>query len=190
MVVVLLDRDGVINEDRSDYVTAWEHFRFLPSVFAALAELQSASIKLAVVTNQSAVGRGLMSAEALDRIHARMTRELAAGGVRLDGIFCCTHTPWDGCACRKPRPGLIERALSTLGETPDAAVMVGDGVEDLLAARAAGVPFVLVRGGRGEETLRRVDGRRPLAVVDSLPDAARLIVARLAPAPEALAETG
>ncbi len=154
MPAVLLDRDGVINEDRPGYVTRWEDFCLLPGALRALAALQSAGLRLAVVTNQSMVGRGFVAARALDEIHGRMLALCTASGVAIEGVFVCPHAPWEGCDCRKPRPGLLRRALAALGEPPDACVAIGDSVEDLLAARAANVPFVLVRTGRGEVTRR------------------------------------
>ena len=170
MPLALMDRDGVINENRADYVTRWEEFRFLPGALDGLTALQRLGLRLAVVTNQSAVGRGLLSARTLEEIHRRMLAHCDVQGVTIEGIFVCPHAPWEGCDCRKPRPGLLWEAMAALGEPPERCVAIGDGHEDLLAARAAAVPFVLVRSGRGEETLRHRAFREypPLFVAQDL----------------------
>ena len=167
--LLLLDRDGVINENRPDYVTRWEDFRFLPGALEALAALRRLGLRLAVVTNQSAVGRGLIEPGVLDGIHRRMLAACAQRGVVIEAVFVCPHAPGDGCDCRKPRPGLLARAMAALGEPPERCLAIGDGHEDLLAASEAGVPFVLVRTGRGVETARRLDGRAgSTLIVDDL----------------------
>lgn len=173
MPAVLLDRDGVINQHRSDHVTSWAQFRFLPRALAALAAMRQAGFRVAVVTNQSAVGRGLMAREALDQIHIQMLDRCRSAGGGIDAVFACVHTPWDACACRKPRPGMIIDAIASLSEQPETCVVVGDSATDLRAARSARVPFILVRTGRGEETLAqaRSHALRPDAVVDDLWDA-------------------
>jgi D-glycero-D-manno-heptose 1,7-bisphosphate phosphatase len=173
MRAVLLDRDGVINQHRRDHVTSWERFAFLPRSLEALAGMQALGLRVAVVTNQSAVGRGLMTRSALDDIHQRMLARCREAGAAIDAVFACLHAPWDGCACRKPRPGLLLHALAALNEQPKDSILVGDSPEDLRAAHAAGVPFVLVRTGRGEETLARAgaDGHRPALVAGDLWDA-------------------
>jgi len=181
MTAVLLDRDGVINEERPGYVTRWEEFRFLPGALEAMAALQAADMRLAVITNQSAVGRGLLPAETLDDIHERMVTRCAAGGVAIERVFACRHAPWDGCACRKPRPGLLLQAMAALDERPQSCVAIGDSVEDLLAAQAASVPFVLVRTGRGEQAFRHPASRRhpPILVARDLRAAVHVLSARV-----------
>ena len=181
MPAVLLDRDGVINEDRPDYVRRWEEFRFLPRSLSALAALGRLGLRLAVVTNQSAVGRGLLAPDTLDEIHRRMLAHCARSGAAIQGVFACPHAPWDGCRCRKPRPGLLFEAMAALGEPPERCVVIGDSHEDLRAAEAAGVSFVLVRTGRGEETLRHSDCRTrpPLFVARDLWEACQALSAHL-----------
>ena len=181
MTAVLLDRDGVINEDRPGYVTRWEEFRFLPGALEALATLSAADLRLAVVTNQSAVGRGLLPRETLDDIHERMLTHCATGGIAIEGVFACHHAPWEGCGCRKPRPGLLLQAMAALDERAQSCVAIGDSVEDLLAAQAASVPFVLVRTGRGEQTLRHPASRLspPILVARDLRAVASVLPALL-----------
>src|SRR3990172_3895841 len=127
MAAVLLDRDGVINHNRDQFVTRWEEFQFLPRALAAIANLRRHAV--AVVTNQSAVGRGLLAPDTLAAIHRRMLTHCARHGAIIDGIFACSHAPWDGCGCRKPRPELLLRAMRTLNEPPEHCVAIGDGHE-------------------------------------------------------------
>ena len=150
---VLLDRDGVINRNRTDYVKSWEEFEFLPGSLEALRMLAEQGTRVIVVTNQSVVGRGIIPQDELDRIHARMTREIEAHGGRIDAILCCSHSPDDGCLCRKPRPGLLLEAMDRFQLDPNLCYVVGDSLNDLMAARAAGLPFVMVLTGRGRESL-------------------------------------
>jgi len=150
---VLLDRDGVINRNRSDYVKSWEEFEFLPRALEALRILAEHEIKVVVVTNQSAVGRGIISPEELERINARMNEEVDAHGGRIDAILCCPHSPDDRCLCRKPQPGLLREAMERLQLDPSLCYAVGDSLSDLMAARAAGLPFVMVLTGKGRESL-------------------------------------
>ena len=144
MPAVFLDRDGVINRRRPDHVKAWEEFEFLPGVLAALASLRSMNTPVVVVTNQGAVGRGLLSAEALGRIHTRMLQAIRAAGGHVEAIYACLHAPAENCRCRKPAPRLLQRASLELGITLPASIMVGDSRSDVEAARAAGCRPVLI----------------------------------------------
>jgi histidinol-phosphate phosphatase family protein len=141
---VFLDRDGVINRRRPDHVKAWEEFEFLPGVLAALATLRSMNTPVVVVTNQGAVGRGLLSAEALGRIHTRMLQAIRAAGGHVEAIYACLHAPAEACRCRKPAPTLLQRASLELGIALPASIMVGDSRSDVEAARAAGCRPVLI----------------------------------------------
>ncbi len=156
-LTVLLDRDGVINRNRSDYVKSWEEFEFLPRSLAALRMLAEHDVTVIVVTNQSAVGRGLLAVGELERIHDRMKSEVEAHGGRIDAVLCCPHAPGDGCACRKPRPGLLIEAMERFSIDPDLCYVVGDSTNDLLAARAVGIPFIMVMTGLGPQSLTSPD---------------------------------
>lgn len=142
---VILDRDGVINADppapagaRAGVlgVAQWQP---LPGALDALARLTRAGVGLAVATNQSAVGRGWLSAAELARIHLRMLAAIEAAGGRLAAIAVCPHAPGQGCDCRKPAPGLLWRLAGCLRFAPDDAVLVGDQARDIQAAHAAGM---------------------------------------------------
>ena len=176
---VLLDRDGVINRNRTDYVKSWDEFEFLPGSLEALRMLAEQGTRVIVVTNQSVVGRGIIPQDELDRIHARMTREVEAHGGRIDAILCCSHSPDDGCLCRKPRPGLLLEAMDRFQLDPNLCYVVGDSLNDLMAARAAGLPFVMVLTGRGRESLSHpLCGCPPSWVASDLRAAAGWILRR------------
>ncbi len=145
---ILLDRDGVINRERPDYVKSWSEFEFLPHALPALATLNRAGATVVVVTNQSAVGRRLISEEQLAQIHDRMCAEVCAAGGNIDGVYACVHAPDDGCRCRKPGTALFDRVAVELGIDLRESVMVGDAVTDIRAAQAAGCRPVLVGGHR------------------------------------------
>jgi histidinol-phosphate phosphatase family protein len=177
--VVFLDRDGVINHDSDAYIKSWAEFRFIPKSREALGRLTAAGFALVVVTNQSAIGRGLITPQGLDEIHGRMTEAVARRGGRILDVFFCPHRPEEGCACRKPRPGLIAAACRRHGLDPAAAVMVGDSARDIRCGRRAGCrAALLVRTGRHAQALAELqrDGETPDAVLDDLAAAADWIV--------------
>jgi len=148
---VFLDRDGTLLPE-SGALSDPEKVRLLPGVGAALRLLDQAGYAPVVVTNQAAVGRGLVSPEALRTVHARMRMLVRAEGVELAGIFVCPHRPEDACACRKPKPGLLLDAIGELGLSAAGSWLVGDTVKDVVAAQAAGVrPALLLTGWAGAE---------------------------------------
>jgi D-glycero-D-manno-heptose 1,7-bisphosphate phosphatase len=172
--VVLLDRDGVINRMRPDYVKSWEELEILPGAIEALARLTQAGCKLVVLTNQSAIGRGLLDRQQVDEIHRRLEALVERAGGRIEAFLLCPHTPQDGCACRKPAPGLLLRARDELGVDLGRAVLVGDQLSDVEAARAAGCRAILVDpdGDRAQE----VGPGDEVAIARSLPQASELIL--------------
>lgn len=180
---VFLDRDGVIIENRARYVRAWADVAFLPGALAALATLSRAPLAVVIVTNQSAVGRGLLSESEAEAINAGLLAAIRAAGGRVDAVYLCPHTDADGCDCRKPAPGLLRRAAAELDLDLPRSVLIGDALSDLAAGRAAGVGRVaLVRTGRGAEQEHLAAGQR-LDVFDNLADA----LAALLPPASALA---
>ena len=145
---VFVDRDGVLNLNRDDYVKSVAEFTPLPGAGEAVRRLNEAGYAVVVVTNQSAVGRGLMSADALEAIHARLRAEVRAAGGELGGIYVCPHRPDEACSCRKPGTELIERALAELDLEREGSWMVGDAEADIHAGRAAGLRTVFVASDR------------------------------------------
>jgi D-glycero-D-manno-heptose 1,7-bisphosphate phosphatase len=175
---LILDRDGVLNEEApaGGYVRAATEFRWLPGALTGLALLHGSGVRLSVVTNQSGIGRGLMTREDLASVHARMQAEAAACGAPLDCVLFCPHAPGEGCACRKPAPGLILEAIERSGIAPRETLTVGDDARDLEAAQRAGVAAALVRTGKGRHTEAQIAGG-PLAAYDDLLQLARAVVA-------------
>jgi D-glycero-D-manno-heptose 1,7-bisphosphate phosphatase len=164
---VFVDRDGVINVNRPEYVTSWSAFEFLPGSLPALALLADRGFEVVVVTNQSVVNRGLLSRARLAEIHAQMCATIAHHGGRVRAVLYCPHRPDEGCACRKPRPGLLRQAQQRLGVDPSTAVLVGDHPADLEAARRAGCRSILVLSGR---TSGWTDDEPPAGCIGVVPD--------------------
>lgn len=144
---MFLDRDGVVIRNQPDYVKSWSDVHFLPGAFEALRRLSASDYAIVFVTNQSAVGRGLLPLEDVLAIHRRITAEIEARGGRIDGSYLCPHRPDEGCACRKPAPGMFFQAASELGLDLARSHAVGDAATDLQAAEAAGVSGILVLTG-------------------------------------------
>lgn len=158
---VILDRDGVLNEEApGGYVRSPAAFIWLPGALAALSELVRSGITLSVATNQSCVGRGIIELSDLERIHDKMKRDAAAYGVRFSGVYYCPHAPDTACSCRKPQPALIEAAIRESGIPRTSSLMIGDSARDLQAGQAAGIRTWLVRTGRGRETEAEIKNGR------------------------------
>ena len=150
--LILLDRDGVINEDSVDYVRSPSQWHPIPGSLEAIAKLGDAGLDVGVCTNQSGVARGLYSTATLDTIHAKMCAAIRRKGGRLSTLHYCPHHPDDGCQCRKPEPGMLLAAMRDVDAAPGETVFVGDSVRDVQAARAAGCQPVIVGTGNGIET--------------------------------------
>jgi D-glycero-D-manno-heptose 1,7-bisphosphate phosphatase len=181
--VVFIDRDGVINRNSPDYVKGPEEFEFLPGSLAALRRLTESGFDLIVITNQSALGRGLMDRERLEEIHRRLLASVEAAGGRIADIFVCPHQPADGCGCRKPEPGLVLEAQRKHRVDFSTAVMVGDSATDIECALKAGIrTALLVRTGNGAAAAAELAARgcRPDFIADDLSQAADWIIAERA----------
>jgi len=155
--LIVLDRDGVINHDSDAYIKSPDEWRPLPGSIEAIARLAKAGFRIAVVTNQSGVARGLFDLQVLAAIHAKMLALVEKAGGRIDAIFFCPHGPNAACECRKPKPGLFVEALERFGALPAETWSVGDQLRDLQAAHAAGCRTVLVLSGKGQATMQRGD---------------------------------
>lgn len=170
---LFLDRDGVIIENVDTYVRSWSEVQFLPGVLDALARLNSSPYQIILITNQSAVGRGIISLAAADEINNRVVRLIQEAGGRVDGVFMCPHAPQDECDCRKPRPGLILQASARLAIDLASSVLVGDALTDIQAGQSAGIGTnILVRTGRGKNQSELPAARElaPFLVFDRLND--------------------
>jgi D-glycero-D-manno-heptose 1,7-bisphosphate phosphatase len=183
---VFLDRDGVVIEEVS-YLASMSHLALFPWTADSIRALNRAGLPVIVVTNQSGIARGLFDEAFLGEVHREISARLAVGGARIDAYYYCPHHP-DGsvagyartCDCRKPRPGLIDRAARDLDLDPARSVVVGDKWSDVELAHAAGARGVLVRTGHGaDEQARWRDGKGADAVVDNLAAAASWIIANV-----------
>ena len=169
--LVILDRDGVINEDSDSYIKSPEEWVPIAGSLEAIARLNHAGAVVTVATNQSGVGRGLFSIDELNRIHAKFRDALARVGGHVDGIFFCPHTPEAQCECRKPAPGLL-RAISLRFATGLQDIpVIGDSPRDIEAARAANAKPVLVRSGKGMQTQQGSPDLDDVSCFDDLADA-------------------
>jgi len=171
---VLLDRDGTINVEKG-YLLDPDELELVPGAIEALRELTSLGLGMVVVTNQSPLGRGLLTPDGLERIHDRLRELLHAEGVPLLGIYVCPHRPDDGCDCRKPAPGLALRAADEHGFDLRRAFVVGDHRSDVEMGRRVGATTILLRTGHGVEELERGAAAFADHVVDDLPAAAAVI---------------
>lgn len=177
---VLVDRDGTINEER-DHLRDPIELALIPGSAAALARLRDdLGMGIVVVTNQAEVGRGNLSLERLDEIHRRLRTLLAADGASVDAIEVCPHRPEDGCACRKPAPGMARRAAARFGFEPADSFVVGDHAKDMAMGRTIGATTVFVRTGHGVD---EEDAATPLAdhVADDLAAAVAIIATVVGP---------
>lgn len=151
--LIILDRDGVINQDSDAYVKTLDEFIVYPQAIDAIARLTQAGYTLAVATNQSGIARGYLNATTLDTMHAQLNTVVENAGSRLDTIAYCPHGPEDGCDCRKPLPGLLYQIQEALNLSDlQNSWMVGDSLRDLQAGEAAGARPALVRTGKGART--------------------------------------
>lgn len=175
---VFLDRDGTICEEMG-YVNHVDRFRIFPFAAAAIRRLNEAQIPVVVVTNQSGVARGIFPESLVHEVHRKMVAELALGGARVDAIYFCPHKSEDACECRKPNPGLLDRAAREHGLNLAASWIVGDRYADLEMAYATGGRGILVMTGygRGEYELNRPRWpRQPDALAENLTEAVQHIL--------------
>jgi D-glycero-D-manno-heptose 1,7-bisphosphate phosphatase len=165
--IVVIDRDGVINEDSGAFIKSVAEWRPIEGSLEAIAALTKAEVLVAVVTNQSGIGRGLFDESTLHAIHRHMQQSVRAAGGALAGIYYCPHLPDAGCDCRKPRPGMLRTLERELGVSLSGAPFIGDRVSDLDAALAVGARPILVRTGTGAAT-EAVARARGVPVFDDL----------------------
>jgi histidinol-phosphate phosphatase family protein len=175
---VFLDRDGTLIAERH-YLHDPAGVELLPGVAEALRRMQRLGLRLVLVTNQSGVGRGYFGRDAVERVHGRLLELLEDEGVHLDAIYLCPHTPEEACACRKPGPGLIERAVADLGVDPSQSFIIGDKACDVDLGLVVNATTFLVTTGHGAGQVAECGGRAH-HVVDSLEEAARRIATILA----------
>jgi D-glycero-D-manno-heptose 1,7-bisphosphate phosphatase len=176
--LVVLDRDGVINEDSGEFIKSVAEWRPIRGSLEAIAALNRGGFRVAVVTNQSGVGRGLFTEQTLGAIHERMDADVRATGGELAAVYYCPHRPDEGCECRKPRTALLRRLERDLGHSLAGVPFIGDRLSDIEAADAVGARAILVRTGTGSAT-ERLLGERSLEVFDDLAAASRSLLAEV-----------
>lgn len=184
---LFLDRDGTINVDLiGNYVLTPDELRLVPGAAQALAEAREAGFRIGVVTNQACIGKGLLSFEALGNIHERLCElvraEASLERFRFDDIRFCPHRANENCACRKPKPGMLQASIATLNPHLEHSFFIGDKPADIGCAANAGVKSILVLTGYGLETLKEMEAGRcskPYAVCKNLLEATRLAIKEL-----------
>ena len=176
MNLVILDRDGVINEDSPRHIRSPEEWIPIPRSLDAIARLNRAGFRVVVATNQSGLPRRLFNIVTLNRIHETMHRQLAEVGGHIEAIFICPCLPKDNCACFKPNPGMLLDIATRLRLSLDDVYFVGDKIIDVEAARAAGARPVLVRTGYGRKTIEKNPDLSDVEIFDDLADAADALI--------------
>lgn len=159
MKLVILDRDGVINQDSASYIKSPDEWKPIPGSLEAIARLTQAGYHVVVATNQSGIGRGLFEMATLNAIHDKMHRAASQAGGRIDAVFYCPHSQDANCGCRKPKTGLLDEIARRFGANLKDAPFIGDSSRDLEAAVAVGARPILVLTGKGAKTQR--EGRLP-----------------------------
>lgn len=177
--LIILDRDGVINEDLERPVAHPDEWVPIPGSLEAIARLHQAGWHVAVATNQSGIGRGLIELETLNEIHRRMHELVNKAGGKIDVVAFCPHADSSECDCRKPAPGMLYTISERLDIDLSKVVLVGDSLRDMQAAMAAAATPIIVRTGKGQKT---VDNNKGLEHIPAYDDLASYVDALLAPA--------
>ena len=188
MKLIILDRDGVINHDRSDYVKSADECVPIDGSIDAIARLHKAGFTVVVATNQSGLARGKFDLDDLEAMHEKITGLIEEQGAELGAIFYCPHHPDDKCKCRKPMPGMVDAIEAEFNISAEGFYFVGDSLRDLQAAVTKGCKPILVRTGNGEKTLAQLADASlqtdspiltpaQIKVVDDLASAADFIIA-------------
>lgn len=168
MKLIILDRDGVINEDSDAFIKSEQEWQPIAGSLEAIAKLNALGYKVAVATNQSGIARGYFSVETLDAMHAKLHTQLKRFGGWIDRLEYCPHGPGADCACRKPRPGMLKSLATACGASAAEVMCIGDSLRDLQAAQSAGMQFAFVRTGKGERTLGNGDVPETIPVYANL----------------------
>ena len=177
MKLVILDRDGVINQDSANFIKNPNEWIALPGSLEAIALLNQSGFRVVIATNQSGIARGLFDMATLNAIHDKMHRALAQLGGRIDAMFYCPHAADDNCTCRKPKTGMVEDIARRFSVKLSEVYAVGDSLRDLQAFHDAGCKPILVRSGKGEETLANGNLPKNTLIFADLNDAAQHIIA-------------
>lgn len=176
---IFIDRDGVINVKRpGDYVLNWSQFVFVPGIRAALRELLSLGLPLIIISNQAAVGKGLLSIAVLEEITASLHRSLLGDGTALSAAYYCPHKADEDCVCRKPKPGLLFKAAEDFNIDLRRSIFIGDSDIDMQAALAAGCASVLFGADNASQSLALTELPIARSVTDLFPMVAKCLRAK------------
>ncbi len=172
---ILLDRDGVINQDSDHYIKTTDEWLPIAGSLEAIALLNRHGYQVFVITNQSGVGRGFFDMATLTAMHDKMQRLTLEKGGKISGIYFCPHTPDDNCNCRKPKPGLLQQFARENQVDLHTVYFIGDSLGDLKAAQAVGANGILVKTGKGKKTLEE-NHNLCIPIFEDLYDAAKHII--------------
>lgn len=175
---VFIDRDGVINENRADYVKSPNEWIPISGSVEAIAELSKIGFPVIIVTNQSAIARGFCSIDDVEQIHTMLIEQVTAAGGRIRHIAYCPHHPDDNCECRKPKTGMVDSAKKEL-ELEDGGYMIGDAATDMEMGRNAELKTILVMTGRGEVQYGIIESNKlpvPWKIAYNLSEAVSVII--------------
>lgn len=178
MKLIVLDRDGVINHDSDSYIKSKEEWLPIDGSLEAIARLNHSGYTVVVASNQSGLARGYFDIEALSSMHRKMDEMLTKIGGQVDAVFYCPHGPDDGCACRKPKPGMLLEIGQRFNVSLQDVVFIGDSISDVKAASDANANAVLVRTGKGvkAEKILKAEGKSDVPVYDDLAEAVTAIL--------------
>jgi D-glycero-D-manno-heptose 1,7-bisphosphate phosphatase len=168
LMLIILDRDGVVNEDSDDYIKTPDEWMPIPGSLQAIADLNHAGHQVVIATNQSGIARGLYTENDLTAIHLKMIVALAEVGGHIDGIFYCSHHPEENCKCRKPQPGMLIQIAQQFKINLQDALLIGDAERDITCAQAVHCPAWLLRTGKGMRTLASSSLLSDVPVFDDL----------------------
>ena len=178
MKLIILDRDGVINYDSDEYIKSPEEWIPIPGSLDAIARLNHSGYTVTVATNQSGIARGYFDISTLNAMHEKLHTLVSQAGGHVDGIFFCPHAPADQCNCRKPLPGLLFQIARRFSVSLENVPFIGDTLSDVEAARLAGASPMLVRTGKGERTIKKLDKDKDagIPIYEDLADAVNNIL--------------
>jgi D-glycero-D-manno-heptose 1,7-bisphosphate phosphatase len=177
MKLVILDRDGVINQDSEQFIKTPDEWKPIPGSLEAIARLNHTGYRVVVASNQSGLGRGLFDMATLNAINEKMYKALAQAGGRIDALFYCPHAAEASCACRKPKPGMFEDIARRFNTSLLEVMSVGDSLRDMQAAATAGALPILVLTGKGKKTQSVGGLPANTRVYDDLANAVRAVIA-------------
>lgn len=178
---LFIDRDGVINKDpggwtKTNYVTDWRDFHFVPGTLEALKILKEKDIKVIVASNQGGVNKGLYTKPELDKVTSQMLKEIERAGGAVEEVFYCVHKDEDNCDCRKPKPGMLKMAAKKYGVDPKTIYFVGDDKKDILAGKKIGCKTVLVLSGKSSREMSDTWEDKPDHIFENLLEVVKYIV--------------